>query len=1517
MNKLFRRSFILTVAAVFIMCGFFAATKSAKAGPPPPSILINEFVSNTAGNEWVELFNASSSDIVMANYRIENGPGTATTTITNVTIPANGLVVIAFAPGNNLRDDGDVIFLFDVAHGGTPIFGVSYGDRDPGGPVLHAGDATPPDPEYSGCITDYTPGALVYSIATPGNKTKGWFNNAVNFDCIDGVPTPPGPPAPPTLGSIAACLSSAQGVFTNMTSLATDPTTATDLIFEKRTNVADPGTALGSISFAGPLNLSDNNVMGYLKSIGQKLEIGGAGIGPEYAKVGLNTYATSTIESAFKDQPATVTMYGLSGPSFSSTSAPSLIVKNNEGEVIPPTDIVNYPDIDTTSPGLGFNATSSTFTFGTSHFTTFESITDAVAAVNDAADEAAMEIVITDNAALLGLTITDPSDFFSLTNKTPVYTALLTPVYTTKEEIQTDFNAAVSAEQDVEAAAATDALISALPFIADLTLDDAGNVTAAGDSYDALTLTQQGLVTGLATLEADEAQITALTDADAAVTTAEGDQTQGNVDAANTLMLAVAAGGAKDALQGRIDVVQDIVDVATAQNTMMGMLSPWAAVEGLDLNIIDRIQSIVDDVVADVIVMISTITSPANTHISMTGVVTYDSSPETDDVTFTLTKNAATVEQLILVAVPISHDEEDVVAAQAAVDEMDSSGTWTAQEGVDTNIIDSVQAVVSSGVTVTISMTANSQVASNGDITYGSSEVTGDVTFTLTKNSATAEQTISVTVPVQMPSEVWVDSTYFDVDNDGGHNWGYDAFATIAGGVSAVAEGGTVYVNAGTYNEEIVINKALTLEGDVGDDGIGPGSDAPVIHNTTCSTNLAININANDVTVEGFILDNTCDSPSLSVASDMTGANILDNELQDSFTGIVLSPNSSSTTVMKNLIHDTYNGIIVTGSQDNIISNNEIYNNGLIGGNGGVYIDVFLGDSSGTVVSDNNIHDNGYGVYFDAGDQDSAVTVGPDNDIYGNGEGVYVSGDAHNFFVNNNKIHDNVGPESGLYVLNDTTGMDASKNWWDDSAGPVVIVDLTPTFNEGGDGETIDISASNFVFYRPFCTDDTCTTLSTASTTSDDLSSLFTSGAFVLPFGEDPSDVTSVQAAEDVTITLPDGSSVEIPADTIITQQGDLSFDPSLLSATEVDVATLTGLGAGVTAEGALEWGIPNLHLEFDPAVTLHIYVSTALNGQTLHVKRSDDGGVTWTSDGIVAPATCVVSGGICTFQATKASTYVSEKIASSGGTGGGGGGASCTSVVYDAWQSCVNGMQYRSILSQTPSSCTLTSAQQAERSKVCGVIMETPETPTATTTPSDAITSLIGANSATVNVVTAGEAQTLISTAAFANLSATEKATYLKIIALTTATLSQANQYTIADFIHAGTPTTVILGSGERAGVIASFQSAFNRLPTTEADWQDVIKIANGRWPTQRSTTAEDRAKVSFKKIYLRAANMSNPNDNAAVTVMAYGLRPALRNLNSEKAAIVSFRFIYKITPVSAQNWDIVRSISYSGAKR
>jgi hypothetical protein len=169
-----------------------------------------------------------------------------------------------------------------------------------------------------------------------------------------------------------------------------------------------------------------------------------------------------------------------------------------------------------------------------------------------------------------------------------------------------------------------------------------------------------------------------------------------------------------------------------------------------------------------------------------------------------------------------------------------------------------------------------------------------------------------------------------------------------------------------------------------------------------------------------------------------------------------------------------------------------------------------------------------------------------------------------------------------------------------------------------------------------------------------------------------------------------------------------------------------------------------------------------------------------------------------------------------------------------------------------------------------------------------------------------------------FVKLTDANVAVYKKIMAQVAGQYEQIVRQAVAKFIQDGTPTTIVIGAGERAGVVGSYNSAFKRLPKNDGDWLDVIKIANGRWTKEKNSSAEVSAEKAFKAIYLRAPNRKNNRyDDNAVNVIAYGLRPSNRNVASEAAAVKSFKYVYKKLPVSANDWDIVRAIAYSGAKR
>jgi hypothetical protein len=74
-------------------------------------------------------------------------------------------------------------------------------------------------------------------------------------------------------------------------------------------------------------------------------------------------------------------------------------------------------------------------------------IAAAVAAINGAADEAAMATAITANAVTLGLVLTD---YNALANKVPVQTAMLAPVFADRASVVAAFITAVAAQKAAE-----------------------------------------------------------------------------------------------------------------------------------------------------------------------------------------------------------------------------------------------------------------------------------------------------------------------------------------------------------------------------------------------------------------------------------------------------------------------------------------------------------------------------------------------------------------------------------------------------------------------------------------------------------------------------------------------------------------------------------------------------------------------------------------------------------------------------------------------------------------------------------------------------------------------------------------------------------------------------------------------------------------------------------------------------------------------------------------------------------
>ena len=192
------------------------------------------------------------------------------------------------------------------------------------------------------------------------------------------------------------------------------------------------------------------------------------------------------------------------------------------------------------------------------------------------------------------------------------------------------------------------------------------------------------------------------------------------------------------------------------------------------------------------------------------------------------------------------------------------------------------------------------------------------------------------------------------------HYIGYDAFATVQAGVNAVASGGSVYVLAGTYIEEVTVPNPMLLH--------GAGIDTTVLigPKTGASPNT-LTLASSGVTVEGFTITRD-------------GNNVTDWNLPTlKSQGVLFGQGKTGNTLRYCKLTGNRNAVYINNAQGNTVRNNVIDFNRT-----GVH---FNNNVTGTVVRENVITNNWtMGILFNA-DTASLTTSGvtiTDNTIAGN-----------------------------------------------------------------------------------------------------------------------------------------------------------------------------------------------------------------------------------------------------------------------------------------------------------------------------------------------------------------------------------------------------------------------------------------------------------------------------------------------------------------------------------------------------
>ena len=267
-------------------------------------------------------------------------------------------------------------------------------------------------------------------------------------------------------------------------------------------------------------------------------------------------------------------------------------------------------------------------------------------------------------------------------------------------------------------------------------------------------------------------------------------------------------------------------------------------------------------------------------------------------------------------------------------------------------------------------------------------------------------------------------------------------YATIqeAMDASETLNGHTIFVEAGTYYENVVVDKTLWLIGENRENTIIDGKYAGNV----------VKIYANEVNITSFTIRNS----QLGVVSPLSGinvyhasgSNISHNIIVNNDAGVWLDWSNMGTICDNSVSNNNRYGIYLSESSYSNISRNDITNNDVygIGTSGwsnnnsisrnnvtsnfyGIGVSGFSNSMSGNIIANHC----GYGIWI--GGSSNMMTS---NTIANNNDGIQLSGSSDNTFYHNNFINNEeqvvaYGPGSNAW----DNGFPSGGNYWSDYVG--------------------------------------------------------------------------------------------------------------------------------------------------------------------------------------------------------------------------------------------------------------------------------------------------------------------------------------------------------------------------------------------------------------------------------------------------------------------------------------------------
>ncbi len=222
-------------------------------------------------------------------------------------------------------------------------------------------------------------------------------------------------------------------------------------------------------------------------------------------------------------------------------------------------------------------------------------------------------------------------------------------------------------------------------------------------------------------------------------------------------------------------------------------------------------------------------------------------------------------------------------------------------------------------------------------------------------------------------------------------------YTTIQDAIDSASFGDTIYVWAGTYYENIIINKTLSL--------IGKGATDIVLDGQRIGD--VVYISADWVTLSGFNIihsgrDNPLDGSGIEL-NKVNNVTIANNTFLNNYYGIYLY-DSKINILKNNNCFDNWKGIILESSFNNVLLQNNCSNN---------YYGISIKGFNNSIIN-NNCSKNNYGIFIN-GTQNNIINNTCDlND----NDGIWLTSSILNTIEKNSCLNNNVGIHLGSFYGN-------------------------------------------------------------------------------------------------------------------------------------------------------------------------------------------------------------------------------------------------------------------------------------------------------------------------------------------------------------------------------------------------------------------------------------------------------------------------------------------------------------------